>query len=369
MIAWWIAGLVVLGAEAGEAPVARVTGASSSLATKTKVMEWKDGRPDWRPASFTAKSAMDGSEATAWCEGAEGRGTGQWLGVELLQATDKVEIVPGFRKLALSGDGGVAAERFEHEQWERWFAQSLAVYRSNGRPSVLEVVSAEGKVLERLAVGDRYRGHYEFALPLEPGRYRLRIARVEAGTKYADTCIAEVKFSRASPGPEPVVQDGTALPEQLRVLSVPQTCRSEGKVRLLPSSFRVIGGGVNRSGKASSLHLGVAVHTADGRLLPTTRPACFAGPGMPGIECTGAGEETGPEALDDAVLDFPAWSADLRLPAPDAKEPGHWKGEYVPREGEKLELKVEAAPPRYTVTASREGSVVEVARYTCTPPR
>ncbi len=357
MIALWMVGVVVLSAEAAEPPVARVTGASSQLEAKTKVLEWTGERYAWRAATFGPQSAMDGSEATAWCEGAKGRGMGEWLEIELTQAVDEIEIVPGFRKLAIGGGADPEASEAEHAQ----FAQSLAVYRSNGRPSILEVVGADGKVLERLAVGDRYTGRYVFAVSLAPGRYRLRIARVEPGTKHEDACIAELKFTRAEPGPAPsaVPED---VPDQVRALLASKTCQREGTGKLLPRSVKFFRGRQTRS-----MHVQLAITSADGRLLPTTSLWCITGAGLPGGECGAEGEQTGEERPESAVADFPAWRLGLKLPVPGSAEQGRWTGEYAALKGEPLDLKVEAEPPHYTVTASRDGAVVEAARYRCTP--
>lgn len=362
------AALILMMALAAEGDGARVTAASSHLKSKTRVMEWVDGKPVWRAADFRPAAAMDGSDATAWCEGARGPGVGEWLEVELYQRTERLEVTGGFRKLSVGESTGEG----DADRLKAWFEQSLSTYRSNGRPAVLEVIDSQREVVERLEMGDRISGRYTFALRLQPGKYRLRIAQIHPGTRFQDACIAELRFppERASP---PNATEG--LPSGLLPLGDgPVTCRATGKGSLVPREVRFESHNVRRVMGAEHTDLVVAVRSGSGLLMPLTTVTCMRGADTSEVACLWTGEETGPETLDDASLDAPAFEGTLTTSA-DAAGRSIWNGEHRTRGGGPLTLSLSFDPAPQEegrlaiLTITPAGGESSSHRYTCSSTR
>lgn len=136
---------------------------------------------------------LDGKAETAWCEGADGDGVGEWVELTVAKPTglqhcqmQGLVIVPGY-------------------------AKNQAIYTGNGRVSAVEVAPCgQPGELVHLDVSSR---HDESArvIPLEwadpeplrklgvtamedPDQFcvRLTLREVQKGSKYSDTCISEL---------------------------------------------------------------------------------------------------------------------------------------------------------------------------------
>jgi len=133
-----------------------------------------------RSASYGADNAFDGNPETAWCEGVDGDGVGEWLLVDLGEAA------------ALGSLAGLRVEVFTGYQ------KNAQTYHANGRPTRLRVVLlAADKVAARTALScgqeSRCSGAVPVAGPLAgPVRLRLTVDKVEPGAKFHDTCVSEV---------------------------------------------------------------------------------------------------------------------------------------------------------------------------------
>ncbi len=186
---------------------------------------------------------MDGSLATAWCEGARGPGIDEWIEVEVDHPTAAIEVTGGFRKHSFDPLG----ESDPGQKEKARFEESLRTFRSNGRPAILELTTEKGEVLDRFQVGDRYFGRYSFAVRLAPGKYRLRIAQVHPGARFEDTCIAELRFH----GPKARASAGALLPAALRPIAEPWVCRAGPGASLLPQEVTFLGSFPSRASRAS----------------------------------------------------------------------------------------------------------------------
>lgn len=358
--------LLFLGVAEAEAAGVHLTGASSSLESKTRVMEWSGGRPHWIEATFQPASAMDGSLATSWCEGADGPGIGEWIEVQVDQPFREVEIAGGFRKLShahedLRGD-------LSEEQLDAWFDQSVRTYKSNSRPAVLELTTANGKVLEGFHLGDRTLSDYRFPVSLPPGRYRLRIAQVYLGSRFEDSCIAELQFRNPKEPPSP-----QQVPLALRPIAGRVSCRPDASVKVLPREVLFLGTTVSAGKDAanpSASRTQMAVREPSGNLSPTTDLTCFWGKGF---ACVADGDAIGDESLGAADM-VGEWVVNLGRSTPDVSAPGTWAGHYdeVGEKGPALTFQIGTrtgakGEPTIEVSARRGKGVVETARYTCAP--
>ena len=142
--------------------------------------------------TYLAKNLMDNNLKTAWCEGVNGVGNGQW--VKLLwkqkKAISAIEIFEGYQK-------------------------SMDLYRKNGRPLKLKFEFSNGKTIivdmenERVYqnsqwirwscrnmdyINDQSVSVVFLDKKIKTSYVKITVLKAKAGTKYADTCISEVKF-------------------------------------------------------------------------------------------------------------------------------------------------------------------------------
>lgn len=373
-----IAALLVLLSIPAEAQHARVTGASSSLAGKTQVLEWPDGKPHWTDATFGPASAMDGSLATAWCEGARGPGIGEWIEFQLDQPVQEMEIRSGFWKL--SWPPPEAARNYPRERLDDWSDRRLRTCQSNSRPAVLEVSTEKGQVLERLETGDCIGDRFTISLP--PGKYRLRIAQVHPGLKFEDTCIAEINFNstltqwdtlrgRNSPGSkaQPAVP-AEQLPEAIRPLVRHEKCRAASKVKVLPRDVSFLGMSINTDSDSGMAAIYLSAHNPTGLLIRSSFMNCYWGTRSDAVRCVADGESS-PD-VGDGDMSNNRWVAMVETGA-DEQQPRFWTTDYSVRWPEQeitrfdVELRVDAKGGGLVATASRDGEVLETARYLCAP--
>ncbi len=119
----------------------------------------------------SARLAVDGNTASCWSEGAPGLGIGE----SIIISFDGTYEVNGM--LIWPG----------HQKTETLFYQ-------NARPSVIRVVGSDG-YSERCYISDRSGlQRINFNRSMNVSSIQLIIEQAKPGTKYADTCIAEVEF-------------------------------------------------------------------------------------------------------------------------------------------------------------------------------
>jgi hypothetical protein len=122
------------------------------------------------------------SERTAWCEGARGKGEGQYLEFEITQPVDAIMLYPGNQK-------------------------GTEVYKASSRPKVVDLVEVTtGRKIRTLPFWDfmtssSFDMKTESQERLEPGRYRIVVKETYAGTSNEDLCISGVYFRFAIDDP------------------------------------------------------------------------------------------------------------------------------------------------------------------------
>lgn len=119
----------------------------------------------------SASLAVDGNTASCWSEGVPGLGIGESITVNF-NGTYEVNgmlIWPGHQK-------------------------TDALFYQNARPTVIKVVGSNG-YSERCYIADRFGiQRINFNRPMNVSSIQLIVEQAKPGTKYADTCIAEVEF-------------------------------------------------------------------------------------------------------------------------------------------------------------------------------
>lgn len=128
-----------------------------------------------RPAdAYKAENVIDGKAATAWAEGVEGPGIGEWLkfGLDEPRKVKAVRIVTGYPK---------TAQIFKNNNRVR----QIKISFSDGRFQMNELKDVQE--VQRILI-DRDT----------PTKYiKLEIMDVYKGARFDDTCIAEVEFEYA----------------------------------------------------------------------------------------------------------------------------------------------------------------------------
>lgn len=142
---------------------------------------------------YEASNLLDGRGDTAWCEGVDGDGLGEWVELTVVSAPsadycglEGLVIVPGY-------------------------AKNQAIYESNGRVTALEVGPCGGKgeqvplpltarydrsatLIDTQDTESAILGALRDKAQKDPGHLcvRLTLRGVAKGTKYSDTCISEL---------------------------------------------------------------------------------------------------------------------------------------------------------------------------------
>lgn len=129
-----------------------------------------------------AVAAFDGDIGTAWNDGAEGDGRGQWIEAQF----DQPQSIAGFR-ISLGFD---RISRHGHD-----------LFNENARIRTLRVV-ADGR---ELGVWGAFDGQRDLVVAR---RATARVFRFEAvdvfpGSRFQDVCVSEVAFAPASGSPAP----------------------------------------------------------------------------------------------------------------------------------------------------------------------
>jgi hypothetical protein len=127
---------------------------------------------------YKAENVLDGNLETAWVEGMDGPGIGEWIRVEFVRPWNvtHVGIIPGYAK----------REYQEHAPpRDRFFAnnrvRSATLYLNKGIEKQIELY--DFPVMQY------------FILPNTPLKtFKLRIDAVHPGSQWDDTCISEIRF-------------------------------------------------------------------------------------------------------------------------------------------------------------------------------
>ena len=124
-------------------------------------------------SSYEAWTTTDGDHFTAWNEGAEGYGEGEWIRFE----ADEPQWVNGIMII-----GG--------------FSKDNGVFSRNTRPHLVSVSLSDGSS-QTLELRDAYREEQYFAFDEahETTYVQITIESVYAGSKYQDCCIDEVRIT------------------------------------------------------------------------------------------------------------------------------------------------------------------------------
>ena len=122
--------------------------------------------------------AKDRKNNTAWCEGKEDDGIGEWVAFEISPKRKSIQLVPGYIK-------------------------SKKIYYANNRvkEATVQVVDGVTNPINKVKLKDQ-RKFQKITLPnfdtskLKKGekiKVRVTINSIYKGTKYRDTCISEIK--------------------------------------------------------------------------------------------------------------------------------------------------------------------------------
>jgi hypothetical protein len=150
--------------------------------------------------------AFDGDMSTAWCEGADGLGVGEWIEIPLVSAEfSHVQIWPGYLKsdAHLENNGSPKRYRVSHKDWafevvnttvrldpERWPQHGFVGDYTDFTGTSGHVVQPEGV------------GHDSFALEGADAVgdvVRIQILEANPGKKHEDICISEVRLTAIMP--------------------------------------------------------------------------------------------------------------------------------------------------------------------------
>lgn len=153
---------------------------TSSMATASPM--WLGEKYDVRASSelksdknsYAAKKVIPPSLGTAWCEGAEGDGVGEWIELNL--------------KEPMISDGGFKLEILPG------FVVSSATYKKNNRPRKISVTVNDDSTEKQLTLEDygKFQSFF-FEWSGKPvKKIRLKILEVYKGEQYADTCITDI---------------------------------------------------------------------------------------------------------------------------------------------------------------------------------
>jgi hypothetical protein len=125
-----------------------------------------------RPSdAYKAENLIDGNNATAWAEGADGAGIGEWIkfGFDTPRKIKAIKILAGY-------------------------AKTEAVYLNNNRAKKLKVIFSDGEpqIAELKDVNDFQRILIDRDRPTK--FVKLEILEVFKGRKFDDTCLSEIDF-------------------------------------------------------------------------------------------------------------------------------------------------------------------------------
>lgn len=122
--------------------------------------------------TYAARNAWDKDPKTAWIEGKNDDGVGEWIDFSFYQSRviQGIQIINGY-------------------------AKSEGLYQANNRVKRVHLSFDDGTSFEaELNDGQIQPQLIKFPTPKKTERVRLTILEVYPGTKYRDTCISEIEF-------------------------------------------------------------------------------------------------------------------------------------------------------------------------------
>ena len=123
---------------------------------------------------YAPNCVMDGRSDTAWVEGAEGNGEGEWIRIQSATNTP-------LQLAAITMSLG--------------YGKSPELFEANGVPTTLLVEGDNGFREEFELYGPlEERQTLQFSRPLNSSWVTVTIVNVRPGAKYQDTCISEITF-------------------------------------------------------------------------------------------------------------------------------------------------------------------------------
>lgn len=143
-----------------------------------------------RDATFKPLSLFDGMDETSWVEGVPGDGIGEWVEFQTTAAASGIEITNGYIRATGPVDGHDYETAFER----------------NNRVKVLEITTPAGAPVAKIPLDDTPDRQRTY-LDLPPGTYRAVIRAVYPGSRYHDTCLAEIRFLWTSTAVQQLLQD------------------------------------------------------------------------------------------------------------------------------------------------------------------
>ncbi|MFN3200713.1 MAG: NADase-type glycan-binding domain-containing protein [Bradymonadia bacterium] len=144
---------------------------------------WNEFQENYHP-----NYAFDGDKRTAWVEGADDNGKGQWLRAHVtpMQNATKVRL-----------------------RLRNGYQKSKGLYGANSRPKTVTVTLYPSGHSEQVTLEDT-QGWQEIAIAQPSGKLNaveLKIDKVYAGKKYTDTCISDVElFATATTRENPAAE-------------------------------------------------------------------------------------------------------------------------------------------------------------------
>lgn len=158
-------------------------------------------------AGFGPVSAFDGLAETSWCENAPGEGIDEYLACTLSEPVWGITIRNGFT-------------RFPGADWmfeDRTFDTSVRddalgikdYFTMNSRVKTLEISTPRGEVMYSLELADRRDAQTFSGIFLPPAAWHFTLREVYPGSRWSDTCLAEITFLpvQSAPALAPWLED------------------------------------------------------------------------------------------------------------------------------------------------------------------
>jgi len=124
--------------------------------------------------TYSPEQAMDGNPKTAWVEGVQGNGTGEWIQVSSneTQKVSALKMMIGFNK-------------------------TEDLYYRNNRPKEILIVFDDGSAISEKLSDEHYYGYQYiyFKEPVFTKSVRIEILSIYPGSEYHSTCISEIEFN------------------------------------------------------------------------------------------------------------------------------------------------------------------------------
>lgn len=132
--------------------------------------------PDQGKTRYRSFNARDLKRDTAWCEGVNGPGIGEWIQFNFDEWNSYSRLINTYRILIING-----------------LAANKDIYFANNRVKKLEVEFSEGekRIIE---LKDGILDFQNFTFHIKAKWVKLKILDVYKGSQFDDTCISEVAF-------------------------------------------------------------------------------------------------------------------------------------------------------------------------------